>query len=117
MAERIQDRVPGGRTGGRHEVKCTPGEESELQKLAAARGGISIPKLLVRSTLCTEAGSDLFRREAATTLLGVVDEVDAVAGLVGGEARERLLALSRSGSGLRRLVDQLAMPDGRSRRQ
>lgn len=116
MSQQRQDRVAGGRRGVVF-VRCTEAEHAELRKLAAKRGGMSLPKLLVQSTLATEAGSDLFRREAATALLSVADQLDELAGMVDGEVRERLVALTADGSPLAGVIGRLAMPDGRSRRR
>ena len=82
-----QPRVPGGRTG-RFTVKVSVEDEVRLREMAAARGGISIPKLLVDSTFEAAWGlSDLEAREVIAGLLMIRRELGRVVDLLreGGE--------------------------------
>lgn len=60
-------------------MKCTEEQEAQLQALAAARGGISIPRLLIESTLAVGALPDVDRRAALEVLFGLSRQVAGVA--------------------------------------
>jgi hypothetical protein len=59
--------VTGGRHA-RHEVKVSAEEEGRLLRLALAQG-VTIPRLLVETTLASEAGETVTERRTAITKL------------------------------------------------
>jgi hypothetical protein len=70
LTRRRQANVPGGRRI-RHPVKVTEEQEAQLQALAAVHGGISIPRLLVESTLSAGVLPDVDRRAVLEELFTI----------------------------------------------
>jgi uncharacterized protein (DUF1778 family) len=60
-------RIEGGRVG-RHNVRTSPEEEGQLQRLARAQG-VSVPRYLVESGLAMEAGETITDRRATIAKL------------------------------------------------
>lgn len=60
-------RIAGGRVG-RHNVRTSPEEEGQLQRLALAQG-VSVPRYLVESGLAMEAGETITDRRATIAKL------------------------------------------------
>lgn len=57
-------RVPGGRKGGRYNVKVTPSEGGVLERIAAAQH-VSVPRLLVEAAISSERRETPTERKAA----------------------------------------------------
>lgn len=121
MADQTQARVAGGRIGGRHVVKCTPEQEAQLRTMSAERR-VSIPLLLIETTLSVGGGDDLARRQ----VLGELFEVRALVAEVARDVSEATRAGAVSEAvltaqlgrldGLDAMIGRWAVPVRRKRR-
>ena len=72
-----RERVPGGRTGARWAVTATEGEAEELRALAAG-AGVSVPRLMVETTLAARGPVPVTRTDRGRVLTELMRMSDAV---------------------------------------
>lgn len=102
FGRRRRENVPGGRRV-RHEVKVTPEEEGRLAKLAAEQH-VTIPRLLVESTLAGAGGETATERNQ---LLRELMRVHRDLGAIGNNINQMAKATNISGEIHPGLADML----------